>query len=125
VLDWNLRTYSEISNSVMLYDVACKMKNYLSESSLKNFIQEMKYAVSIFHSFAHIPSCQVQFSPRRVEGCGLADGEAMERVWSYLNKYVRSTRYMQPSHRIDTLSYALYRFATKIVDDIGKYIKNC
>ena len=53
------------------------------------------------------------YSPRMLERCGLTDGEAMERLWSYLRKFARSTKEMRPSHRIDVITSALIHYATK------------
>lgn len=42
-----------------------------------------------------------------MEGAGLADGEQMERLWSYLRRFGKVTKEMRPSHLIDLLTDAL------------------
>ena len=51
---------------------------------------------------------------RYVSGSGLANGEQMERLWSYLRKFGKMSKEMTPSHRIDTLTYALLHYADKV-----------
>ena len=43
-----------------------------------------------------------------IEGFGLTDGEVVERLWAYLRHFARMTKEMQPSHRVDVLTDALY-----------------
>lgn len=49
----------------------------------------------------------MKFNTRYVEGAGLADGEQMERLWSYLRRFGKVTKEMRPSHLIDLLTDAL------------------
>lgn len=65
------------------------------------------YAVPAFHVHAHGPSCLPLFHPRRLSGFGHTDGEAVERLWSELGPYARSTKEMLSGNRIDTLEDAL------------------
>ena len=46
-------------------------------------------------------------------GSGLADGEQMERLWSYLHKFRKLSKEMTPSHRVDTLTYSSERVKEK------------
>lgn len=50
------------------------------------------------------------YSPRRLTGFGTVDGEATERLWSYLRSFAAITKEMTPSHRIDMLSDALLHY---------------
>lgn len=65
-----------------MYDVACTLKPYLRARIEKTQFERLTFAVSIFHCFGHELPCQVLYSPRRLAGAGLADGEGNERVWS-------------------------------------------
>ncbi|XP_029548384.1 uncharacterized protein LOC115183262 [Salmo trutta] len=60
-----------------------------------------------FHADGHDLPCQMKFNTRYVEGAGLADGEQMERLWSYLRRCGKVTKEMRPSHLIDLLTDAL------------------
>ncbi|OAD75358.1 hypothetical protein PHYBLDRAFT_103725, partial [Phycomyces blakesleeanus NRRL 1555(-)] len=51
-------------------------------------------AVLIFHAYAHVQHCQVKLNPKYRDGFGLTDGECLERLWSYLNRFVTMTRKM-------------------------------
>ena len=65
---------------------------------------------------------QLTYSPRVLEGCGLTDGEATERLWSYLRRLAKITKEMRPSHRIDVLSSALLHYSAKVTRKLGKLI---
>ncbi len=65
---------------------------------------------------------QITYSPQVIGNCGLTDGEATERLWSYLRRFAKSTKEMKPSHRIDVLSSALLHYALKVRSNLGKFI---
>lgn len=54
---------------------------------------------------------------------GLTDGESLERLWSYLGKFVSMTRYMRPNHRLDVLAYSLENLSDNMVINLGKSIE--
>ena len=62
---------------------------------------------------------QLTYSPRAVSDCGLTDGEATERLWSYMRRFAKSTKEMRPSHRIDILTSALAHYAFKVRLNLG------
>ena len=63
---------------------------------------------------------QLQYSPRRVDGFGLTDGEQLERLWSYLRRFGKMTKEKRPSHRIDVLSDAILHYSQHCKDTLGK-----
>jgi Kyakuja-Dileera-Zisupton transposase len=65
-----------------MYDIACTLKPYLRARMDKTQFERLTFAVSIFHCYGHELSCQVLYSPRRLAGAGLTDGEACEWNWS-------------------------------------------
>src|SRR6266496_285391 len=67
-----------------MYDIACKFDQYLQARMDVSAHERLTFAVSIFHAFGHGFGCQTLFSPRRVLGAGLTDGEACERIWAKL-----------------------------------------
>ena len=83
-------------------------------------IHNAPLAIGIFHSYGHERSCQAQFHPYVVEGLGLTDGEACERLWSYLGGHATTTRYMTPFNRTMLLTMALDHFKEKRTLSIGK-----
>ncbi|KAI8498153.1 hypothetical protein Bbelb_240970 [Branchiostoma belcheri] len=80
----------------IIYDIACVLKAHLSDPIL--------------------------YSPRRMEGFGLTDGEGMERLWSYLRPFFRVTKEMTPSHRLDLLTDATLHYARRKSTDIESSI---
>ncbi len=65
---------------------------------------------------------QVAYSPRRVAGFGLTDGEGIERLWSYLRKFCYMTKEMTASNRTDLLTEALLHYARRINQRQGKLV---
>ena len=63
---------------------------------------------------------QIIYSPRRVPGFGLTDGEVLERLWSFLRRFGKMTKEMRPNHRVDVLSDALLFYGKKKCASIGK-----
>lgn len=49
-------------------------------------------------------------NPRYKEGFGLTDGEVMERLWSFLRRFLRMTKEMRPAHRVDVLTDGLLHY---------------
>ncbi|XP_064622784.1 uncharacterized protein LOC135484988 [Lineus longissimus] len=80
-------------------------------------------AIPIFHAYGHKWDCQVRYSPRRLPGFGLTDGESLERLWSYLRSFSKITKEMTPSHRIDTLTDALIHYANRKQLKIGTFLR--
>ncbi len=68
----------------------------------------------------HFVFPQVRYSPRRLQGFGNADGEAMERLWSYLRFFAPITKEQTLSHRTDLLTDALLHYAEKKISNLGK-----
>jgi hypothetical protein len=56
---------------------------------------------------------------------GLADGENLERLWSYLGRFANMSRRMKPSNRLDLLSEALEYFAEKTIRNLGNIYLLC
>ena len=60
-------------------------------------------------------------SPRYQTGFGLTDGEIMEQLWSFLRRFSKMTKEMQPSHRIDVLTDALLYYSKRSAKNISMY----
>ena len=63
---------------------------------------------------------QAQFGAVTQCNLGLADGEQMERLWSYLRKFSSMTKQMAMENRVDTLSEALEHHSKKVVSKLRK-----
>jgi hypothetical protein len=53
---------------------------------------------------------QTKYSPRRIKGLGLTDGEGTERLWSFLRDFSRITKEMGPEKRVDVLTDGLLHY---------------
>ena len=66
---------------------------------------------------------KILYSPRRLTGFGLTDGEVMERMWSFLRGFGSITKEMTPSRRIDALSDCLLHYARLSRSKIGTRLR--
>ncbi|XP_030297532.1 uncharacterized protein LOC115596498 isoform X2 [Sparus aurata] len=98
---------------VFMYDIACKLKPHL-QKFYPDRVTKTTFAVPAFHAYGHDVACQISYSCRNVEGAGLADGEQLERLWSYLRRFGKVTKEMTPSHRVDLLTDALLHYSSRI-----------
>lgn len=85
-----------------------------------NAILRIQKFNSIFCLFFH----QINYSPRRLPGFGLTDGEVLERLWSFLRRFGKMTKemrpnHMRPNHRVDVLTDALLFYAKKRSASLG------
>ncbi|SCZ93731.1 BZ3500_MvSof-1268-A1-R1_Chr6-3g08849 [Microbotryum saponariae] len=85
----------------VLYDIACNFKHNIEKTKcayfpiichprqlLPKLFKRLEFATSVFHAYAHIWSCQVEFNPRLIPNFGLTDGEGCERLWSGLRSLI-------------------------------------
>ena len=107
----------------VLYDIGCHFHKYVQNhtSIVSENLHRFQFGVSIFHSYSHSPHCQINYNPRRINSFGLADGENLERLWSYLGRFANMTRRMRPNNRLDLLSEALEYFANRTINKLGKF----
>ena len=107
----------------VLYDIGCCFHKHIRKhNSTISSLNRLQFGVSIFHSYAHTPSCQLKYHPRIQEDIGLTDGESLERIWSYLGKFVLNTKHMCPAHRLDILSLAIQHISNRMINDLGNFI---
>ena len=76
------------------------------------------------HSHIYKNSClsflKKTFGPQHCAKIGLADGECLERLWSYLRKFGQMTKVMTPERRLLVLSEALAHYAQKSISGLGE-----
>ena len=65
---------------------------------------------------------QILYGSTRMTNLGLTDGEAMERLWSYLRPFSPITKEMTPSHRTDLLTDALLHHAERKKMNMGNLL---
>ncbi|MGH0120458.1 UNVERIFIED_CONTAM: hypothetical protein FKN15_066345 [Acipenser sinensis] len=85
-------------------------------------LEAIQFAIPVFHSYGHKEDCQVCLNPRRLKGFGLVDGEQLERLWSYLRLFAKTTKEMTPSHRLDMLAMAVALYSHKKQLGMDKYL---
>ncbi|CAO3644813.1 unnamed protein product [Mucor hiemalis] len=119
-------TYNQEVKIGLMYDIICLSKKQI-ENTFPKIDERAIYAVSVFHAFAHIMSCQMKYHPKYINGFGHTDGEGCERLWSYLNGFIPISRSMTKDNRRFLLTDAVEHFNTKkmleIPSQISKKIK--
>ncbi|KAK7051669.1 hypothetical protein VNI00_004648 [Paramarasmius palmivorus] len=95
---------------VISYDIACQWgKHFLTRmAAMPEYLhrpswQQFKFKVPKFHLPAHVEKCFATFAYNFTPGVGLTDGEAPERLWSWLNDIARSLSMMSAGGRWDTM----------------------
>jgi hypothetical protein len=81
---YQIFTSLRLTVQILLYDIGCHFETYLKSRMSDEEFDRLAFAVSIFHMYGHEFKCQVRYSPRRLNGLGLTDGESCERVWAAL-----------------------------------------
>ncbi|XP_078586229.1 uncharacterized protein LOC144868130 [Branchiostoma floridae x Branchiostoma japonicum] len=102
----------------IVYDISCILDSHLQKTKQEDLLNKLTLALDVFHAYGHKTSCQLKYSTRRLPGFGLTDGESVERMWSYLRRFGRTTKEMTPSRRIDLLTDALLHYARRKTTDI-------
>ncbi|KAF8491772.1 hypothetical protein JB92DRAFT_3085088 [Gautieria morchelliformis] len=84
------------------YDIGCGFSTTVNNSKLvgpKLHQHHAQFCVGSFHGHAHCRSCQLDWHPLYIKGCGLEDFETCERVFSRSNALASSTRHTSAFHR--------------------------
>ncbi|KIK58341.1 hypothetical protein GYMLUDRAFT_171153 [Collybiopsis luxurians FD-317 M1] len=70
----------------LLYDVACTLnQSCIKWGFLKEYLNCIVFAISVFHAYRHSWACQYVYHPRKSIGFGLTDSEGCERLWHSLS----------------------------------------
>ncbi|KAF8575937.1 hypothetical protein K439DRAFT_1368611, partial [Ramaria rubella] len=84
------------------YDIGCGFSTTANNSTLvgpKLRSYGSRFCVGSFHGHAHCRTCQLDWHPLYLKGCGLEDFETCERVFSRSNALASVTRYASTFHR--------------------------
>jgi len=77
----------------LLYDIGCQLhRSCLKWGFLEQYMDRIKFGISVFHAYGHQWPCQLIYHPRKCIGFGLTDGEGCERFWSSIKKLIPSLR---------------------------------
>ena len=77
-------------------------------------------ASSYRHVWAHVITCRVLYPLRRYHEAGIADGEAVERTWSFLTKFKASLLSSSPLVYHNTISNALIE--VWVIESSSKFV---
>ncbi|OAV91038.1 hypothetical protein PTTG_28102 [Puccinia triticina 1-1 BBBD Race 1] len=108
----------------ILYDIGCSLDKFMRIRDLmKEHRQRIQFATSIFHSYAHEWSCQVDYNPRLNTGWGMSDGEGLERMWSFLSRLIGPLRYSTRNHRLGSLAHLLKHHNFRSINCLPRWLK--
>lgn len=102
----------------VMYDIGCLLIKHLQKRN-PDLLSQVIISIPVFHCYGHKLACQVLYNPRRTKGLGLTDGEATERLWSYLGQFSSITKEITPENRIDLLTDGLEYYGRKIKSKLG------
>ncbi|XP_078490938.1 uncharacterized protein LOC144747066 [Ciona intestinalis] len=120
---WFLKRLLQDNSSLRIfYDIACRLKEHLKKRNEDAILACVNFAVPVFHGYGHKTLCQLEFSPRRLKGFGLTEGETMERLWSFLRNFNKISKEMKPEHRTDLLTDALIYYGQRLKHKFGSFL---
>ncbi|KAF8172859.1 hypothetical protein K438DRAFT_1611643, partial [Mycena galopus ATCC 62051] len=77
----------------LLYDVGCSFERSCWKwGFLGRFMDQIAFAVSVFHAFGHEWACQLLYHPRKRGGFGFTNGEGAERFWNSIRHLIAHLR---------------------------------
>ncbi|KAJ7845678.1 hypothetical protein B0H13DRAFT_1647204, partial [Mycena leptocephala] len=84
------------------YDVGCLTDHSCNLFPLLSpgLRERVSFAINAMHAYGHQWVCQLVYNPCMRPGCGLTDGEGVERIWSRIRKLIPITRNQWNSRRI-------------------------
>ncbi|THU97957.1 hypothetical protein K435DRAFT_661825 [Dendrothele bispora CBS 962.96] len=107
----------------LLYDIGCHLeRSCLKWGLLEDHIDNLIFAISVFHAFGHQWACQLIYHPRKCERFGLSDGEGAERLWHSIQHLIAYTRIAGYHLRLYTLDTQFHFGNTESLLNIGKWI---
>ncbi|KAG1444389.1 hypothetical protein G6F56_010318 [Rhizopus delemar] len=109
------------ANLHIMYDIVCRLEPAIKRE-FPSLAGSGRLALSVFHAYAHVMHCQVKYNPRLIPNFGLTDGEGMERLWSYLAKYITMTKPMLAGNRRYVLYMAVMYRNNKLKMNMAKTI---
>lgn len=107
----------------VLYDIGCTVhRSVVKWGILKDYVDRLVFAISVFHAYGHQWVCQIHYHPRKQRIWGLTDGEGNERIWfllSHLISMLRNAGYFQ---RLWILSMQFNEVGGKFVNRLGDWV---
>ena len=71
---------------------------------MRDAAANLKFGVGPWHLGPHQAICHVLFNPAYMTGCGLTNGDAIERKWADLRRYNNISSFMASGNRQDLIS---------------------
>ncbi len=117
---------------LLTYDIHCLWKAWLlthSDPRTTAWRQFVDICGPVFHITTHDLKCFLTDNVRFRDGCGMRDGEAIERVWATLKERVaESLSHMGSPARADALSFTQFTMnahtRTRLPSNLAKFFHN-
>ncbi|THU99083.1 hypothetical protein K435DRAFT_659654 [Dendrothele bispora CBS 962.96] len=107
-----------------LYDIGCQLeRSCLKWGLLEEHLDNLVFAISVFHAFGHQWACQIIYHPRKCERFGLSDGEGAERLWHAIQHLIAYTRIAGYHLRMYTLDAQFHSLNNENLLKMGSWIQ--
>ncbi|KAJ7841963.1 hypothetical protein B0H13DRAFT_2205233 [Mycena leptocephala] len=110
---------------VQTYDVGCLTDHSCNLFPLltPGLRERVGFAINAMHAYGHQWVCQLVYNPRMRPGCGLTDGEGVERLWSRIRKLIPLTRNQWNSRRIWMIDLYMSFINAEGVTNLGTWLE--
>ncbi|EGG12645.1 uncharacterized protein MELLADRAFT_86843 [Melampsora larici-populina 98AG31] len=106
-----------------LYDIGCHLDVHMEKRKLlPQYRDQLAFATSVFHAYAHQWPCQIMYHPRFIKHFGLSDGEGLERLWSFLSDLVSLNRVCTRLHRLQSINIRAELYGEELTFSSAKWL---
>ncbi|EGG13009.1 uncharacterized protein MELLADRAFT_87078 [Melampsora larici-populina 98AG31] len=106
-----------------LYDIGCHLDVHMEKRKLlPQYREQLAFATSVFHAYAHQWPCQIMYHPRFIKYFGLSDGEGLERLWSFLSDLVSLNRVCTRLHRLQSINIRAELYGEELTVTSAKWL---
>ena len=112
-----LYTRAEHSPSVVFYDHACSLSEYVKNRE-SGFFQETRFFHDVFHGFTH--KCSASFRSNTVLGFDGANTSICEQFNSYIQRIKSSVKLMSQTHFMFYLQFFIQQWNNARVQSFEK-----
>ncbi|KAJ6462576.1 hypothetical protein C8R45DRAFT_841653 [Mycena sanguinolenta] len=107
------------------YDVGCVADHSLNLFPILSpgLRERISFCINVMYAFGHQWVCQLVYNPRMHRGCGLTDGEGVERIWSRIRKLIPLTRNQWNSRRIWMIDTYISFVNEEGLENLGSWLQ--
>ena len=132
-----LQRWMDLLMHISAYDINCQYRVHFDERTkrlhkafgyLKSIPNAMfpfiLFLIGKFHAAAHREGCRYKHSYNYIPGAAMTDGEALERIWAFIEAVAARTKEMLWGHRHDVLNDLYGDMNVKRVHKMREFLSN-